>query len=228
MIKMGKLPAHSSNYTKGRKSPIKYIVIHYTANDGDSARGNCNYFAGAGRNASAHYFVDSVEVWQSVEDKDTAWHCGGIKYYHSKCRNDNSIGVELCSHRDSRGSYYFDDAAVANAAELVKSLMKKYDIPASNVIRHYDVTHKICPAPFVYNITAWNNFKRKLQDVYNDPAQTRSEGSFMNEGKKITTYDEAMKVLVGKGVVTTREYWDNAVKCVNYLEQLMINIANRL
>ena len=210
---MNKLIAHSSNYTKGRSDAIKYIVIHYTANDSDTAKGNCIYFSGANREASAHYFVDGNEVWQSVEDNDTAWHCGANKYYHSECRNANSIGVELCSHKDSKGSYYFDDATVSNAVGFVKTLMKKYNIPVSNVLRHYDVTHKVCPAPFVDNVTAWNNFKIKI-------AETKKV--------EIKTYDEAMNVLVENGVVNTREYWDNAVKCVKYLEALIINAARKL
>ena len=40
----------------------------------------------------------------------------------------------------------------ANAIELVKYLMNKYNIPASNVIRHCDVTGKNCPKPFVENV----------------------------------------------------------------------------
>ena len=35
---------------------------------------------------------------------------------------------------------------VAQVLELTKALMKKYGIPASNVIRHFDVTGKLCPA----------------------------------------------------------------------------------
>ena len=57
--------------------------------------------------ASAHYFVDENSVYQSVEDKNIAWHCGAKKYKHSTCRN--SIGVELCSRKDSNGNYYFKD-----------------------------------------------------------------------------------------------------------------------
>ena len=43
-------------------------------------------------------------------------------------------------------------------------LMKKYNIPIENVVRHYDITRKICPAPFVNNITNWQNFKNKLEE----------------------------------------------------------------
>ena len=41
--------------------------------------------------------------------------------------------------------------------------MQKYNIPIENVIRHYDVTHKNCPAPFVENTKAWDNFKNMLK-----------------------------------------------------------------
>ena len=164
-MKINKLIAHSSNFTKGRKQKIQFLVIHYTANNGDLAKSNCNYFKSPNRNASAHYFVDEKEIWQSVEDNNTAWHCGTSgKYYHNKCRNDNAIGIELCSEKDSKGNYYFNNETTNNAIELTKMLMKKYNIPIENVIRHYDVTRKVCPAPFVNNNVAWNNFKNSLKE----------------------------------------------------------------
>ena len=163
-MKINKLIAHSSNFTKGRKQKIQFLVIHYTANNGDLAKSNCNYFKSSNRNASAHYFVDEKEIWQSVEDNNTAWHCGTSgRYYHNKCRNYNAIGIELCSERDSKGNYYFNNETINNAIELTKMLMKKYNIPIENVVRHYDVTRKVCPAPFVSNSIAWNNFKNSLK-----------------------------------------------------------------
>ena len=143
--------AHPSNFTKGRKQKIQYIVVHYTANNGDTAEGNGKYFSGADRNTSAHYFVDEIKIVRSVFDKDTAWHCGAKIYRHKKCRNENSIGVEMCSKKDSNGQYYINQKTQNNAAELVKWLMKKYDIPIENVLRHYDVTGKLCPEPFAKN-----------------------------------------------------------------------------
>ena len=163
-MEINKLIAHSSNFTKGRKQKIQFIVVHYTANNGDLAKSNCSYFKSPNRNASAHYFVDEKEIWQSVEDNNTAWHCGTSgRYYHNKCRNDNAIGIELCSEKDSKGNYYFNKETINNAIELTKMLMRKYNIPINNVIRHYDVTRKVCPAPFVNNNVAWNNFKDSLK-----------------------------------------------------------------
>lgn len=160
--------SNSANYKSGRTSNIKYIVIHYTANDGDTAKNNADYFNRAGIESSAHYFVDENEVWQSVKDIDTAYHCGTTgTYKHPYCRNTNSIGVELCSRKDINGNYYFKDATVKNAAELTKELMVKYSIPATNVIRHYDVTGKVCPAPMVNDVSLWNKFK----DMISTPAK---------------------------------------------------------
>ncbi len=156
--------AHQSNYTKGRKQSVEYIVVHYTANNGDTAQGNGNYFAQANRNASAHYFVDENTIVQSVLDNDTAWHCGAKSYRHEKCRNDNSIGVEMCSEKDSNGQYYINEQTQNTAIVLVKTLMEKYNIPLENVLRHYDVTGKMCPEPFVRNQVQWLDFKQKLTE----------------------------------------------------------------
>lgn len=155
--------AHTTNFKKGRTSPIQCLVIHYTANNGDTAKNNVDYFANRSNlSASAHYFVDEVSEWQSVRDTDTAYHCGANTYKHKYCRNSNSIGIELCSRKDSKGSYYFKEETVKRAAELTKALMKKYNIPIENVVRHYDVTGKNCPAPMVANEKLWKEFLSML------------------------------------------------------------------
>lgn len=161
------------NFKKGDASRIRYIVIHYTGSLG-TAQENCQYFAGGDRNASAHYFVGyEGEIWQSVEDENIAWHCGAKKYRHSECRNANSIGIELCPRKENTGSFsaedkdwYFEDATVEAAEELTKYLMEKYQVPKENVLRHYDVTGKVCPAPYVYNVTqhTWEEFTGALSE----------------------------------------------------------------
>ena len=157
--------AHKSNYCTGRTSDIKYIVIHYTANNGDTAKNNIDYYARKENlKASAHFYVDENEVWQSVKEGDTAYHCGANKYVHPYCRNSNSIGIELCSRKDADGKYYFKDETIQNAVKLTKELMAKYNIFVGNVIRHYDVTGKICPAPMVNDEILWNTFKAMLTE----------------------------------------------------------------
>ena len=164
-MEIKELLAHVSNYSKGRHTAIKYLVLHYTANNGDTALSNCKYFSGANRNASSHYLVDEKGVYRSVRDMNVAWHCGSTNgYKHKYCRNTNSIGIEMCSRKDKNGKFYIKEETIVNAIELTKQLMKKYNIPIENVLRHYDVTGKICPRPFVENLEDWKQFKDRLEE----------------------------------------------------------------
>lgn len=168
--------AHRKNYgDKRKKKDIKYIVIHYTANDGDHDEGNAHYFKHNIVKASAHYFVDDDSITQSVPDNYIAWAVGGKKYnntsitgggkFYGKCTNSNSISIELCDTiRD--GKIEFTAATVKQAVELTKNLMDLYGISKKNVIRHFDVTGKVCPKPFVEHKEEWENFKKKISNPY--------------------------------------------------------------
>ena len=105
------------NYQKGRAQPVSYLVYHYVGGTG-GAEANARYFHNtAGTEASAHYFVDhapSAEIWQSVPEGNTAWHCGAKTYRHPACRNANSIGIEMCCHQRPDGTWYIDEGAWAN------------------------------------------------------------------------------------------------------------------
>jgi N-acetylmuramoyl-L-alanine amidase len=157
------------NYNTGTADRIKYIVIHYVGALG-GAEANCKYYASQYIGASAHYYVDfDGAIWQSVEDQNIAWHCGAKSYVHAECRNSNSLGIELCvrnkgSQSDTSRDWCFEDATVRVAIELTKELMEKYNVPADRVIRHHDVTGKICPNPYVWNHTkhTWDAFKTAL------------------------------------------------------------------
>jgi N-acetylmuramoyl-L-alanine amidase CwlA len=193
--------ANASNFKTGRTDSIKYIVIHYTANNGDTAKNNADYYASNKVEASAHYFVDEYDtVYQSVKDSDTAWAVGASKYVHPYCRNANSISIELCS-RNPNGKvsannqgWYFKPETIINAVNLTKELMVKYGIPTENVIRHYDVTGKICPAPFVNNIIEWENFKKMLMaNKY--------------------SYDDTVNNMILDGITTVdnMQYWEKVL-----------------
>ena len=157
--------AHAGNYAAGRSGPVEYIVIHYTSNQGDTAKNNADYFAREKVGASAHYFCDENEIWQSVKDTDTAWHCGAKTYRHPECRNANSIGVEICMN-DKKGNVR--QGSIATAAELVRYLMQRYGVPVDRVIRHYDVTGKYCPGPMVDDPALWTAFQQSLTQTEDD------------------------------------------------------------
>lgn len=181
------------NYRKGRDFPINWICLHFTANNGDTAQNNADYFAReGGLNASAHYFVDTERIVQSVKDSDTAWHCGkerGGSYYND-CRNANSIGIEMCSIIRN-GVYVIPEATMKNAAKLTRELMAKYHVPVSRVCRHYDVTHKDCPEPWVRNPQLWQKFKTMLTEEVEDMTEQQTRNIVKQE---ISKAESAKKV----------------------------------
>ena len=155
-----------TNHTRMSKRDVEYIVMHYTGNSKDLAKNNANYFAGANREASAHFFVDDTSMYQSVKLKDIAWHCGTKKtYYHNNCRNSNSLSIEMCC---TAGNYKISDATQQNAAYLCAHLCQLIGVSAEQVdtyvLRHYDVTHKKCPAQMVDN-NEWTAFKTMVKNI---------------------------------------------------------------
>ena len=177
MVKISSYPASKANYGGTRAlSTIKYIVIHYTANDGDTAISNAKYFANGSRGASAHYFVDSKNIVQSVKDDYVAWAVGGNKYddttktcggkFYGKCNNNNSLSIEICDDIKNN-AIYPTDSTINNIIELVRTLMKKYNISINNVIRHFDVTGKKCPMYWCGDSqknAKWQDFKSRLEE----------------------------------------------------------------
>ena len=147
------IKAKSISYGSSRKAnSIKYIVIHYTANKSDKAVNNAKYYRDTNtKKVGAHYFVDETSIYQSIDDLKCAYAVGGSRYSNYKTTNgaklyktvtnSNSISIEMCSTNGN-----ISDATIYNTAIFVRTLMKKYNITASNVVRHFDVTGKYCPS----------------------------------------------------------------------------------
>ena len=179
--------ANSGNYGGSRNaSQIRYLVYHYTGNDGDRAANNAKYFQNNIVKASAHYFVDDTTVWRSVPDLKVAWSVGGSKYANAHktgggtmygvITNTNSLSIEMCD-TIRNGVYQASEATLANAAALGRALMEKYDIPIENVYRHFDVTGKHCPS-YLVNAQKWAEFKKRLEVkiMDNTPSPAHKEG----------------------------------------------------
>lgn len=176
----------NNDFTK-KKHSVDYIVVHYTA--GVSSEEAKDSVAGWNRDpnqASANYVVDQKKIVHTVPDDEAVytWHCGTSgKYYHPTCRNSNSVGIEMQSdyngkfpgyknlkYPDDWDKWYLRDEVVENTAKLVAYLMKKYHLTDvdSQVLRHYDVTHKECPYPMVgKNEAKWVEFKQKVKNYLN-------------------------------------------------------------
>ena len=186
-----------------RNDPIMYIVIHYTGAEG-TAKNNIDYFNGGNRNASADFFVSqNGEIWQYNPDlkRYYSWHCGGGRQsnkggtFYGRCKNANSIGIELCTHKGADG-WIFYDATIEAARILVRYLMEEYGVKQANVIRHFDVNGKYCPNVYGWlsPSTKWDKFKASLSEstTYDDRPQMYRVRKSWNE---VDTQKGAFSVL---------------------------------
>ena len=136
---------------------ITGIVIHYTANPGSTAQQNRNYFNGLKdsheTSVSSHFVVGlEGEIIQCVPTWEIA--------YASNERNHDTVSIECC-HPDETGK--FNDETYKSVVQLTAFLCEKYGLTQENVIRHYDVTGKICPKYFVEHEDAWQTFKEDVE-----------------------------------------------------------------
>lgn len=161
------IKSNPANYNNCSSREVSYIVIHYTGNPKDSAKSNAIYFKNGSRSASATFFCDEENICQSVELRDSAWHCGCSKGYKTACRNVNSIGIEMCTS----GNYIVSEKTQINSAYLCAKLCNIIGISTSTVdkyvLRHYDVvlTNKLCPAQFVNDSEQWIRFKTWVKNI---------------------------------------------------------------
>lgn len=207
------------NTTVKKNRDIKYIVIHYTAgvtSRAGTAANTAEYYRTTDREVSADFTVDdtSAVCYNGDIPNRYTWHCGGSKYatkggsYYGKCTNENSIGIEICC-TNSTGkmqnandkSYSFTPAVINNAVELVKKLMVEYNIPAENVIRHYDVTGKPCPGIIGWNLESgseaeWKKFKARIFEALATLTTSQAEKNVLYkiqvDAFSVEEYAEAM------------------------------------
>jgi N-acetylmuramoyl-L-alanine amidase CwlA len=201
-----------SNMSRNGKSDTPYIVIHGTGSTA-SAKNNATYYSRKdARDASAHFFVDDVDIYQSVEIEDAAWHCGGgiqgsskgAHKYYGICKNSNSIGIEMCLSKDKKGNMYFSEKTLANVDSLVEYIISKYGDKV--IIRHFDVTGKLCPWAtkplYGENNEIWDSLKKRLKSVDDTPSkpatQTPNAIKEVNYKVKITT--STLNIRNGAGV----------------------------
>ena len=135
---------------------VNGVVIHYVGNPGTTAAQNHSYFANLAQTgetyASSHFLVGlDGEVLQNIPLNEIA--------YCSNQRNDDTISIECC-HPDDSG--VFTPETYDALVRLTRWLMEEYRLDSSQVLRHYDVTGKICPRAFVEDPAAWAQF---LADV---------------------------------------------------------------
>lgn len=155
--------------TKSPNRTIKYLAIHYTeGSSSGKGRARAIKHVFEERKASADFAVDDFEMVQfnpdlknyycwAVGDKKTTSE-GGASVKDGK--NSNTISIEVCSTlkkgtslaKANHTGWSYTDAALNNAVKLAKILMKKFNIPVEHVLRHYDISGKVCPG-----LVNWTN-----------------------------------------------------------------------
>ena len=172
---------------------IQWIVVHYL---GVPNADNPDLYGGG---YGGHFNIErNGKIYNAADPKKSVvWHCGGSlqgsgghKYYKI-CTNYNSIGIECgvgytdTSAKDGDGDsnkWYFTEETQESLVWLVSKLMDDYGIDIDHVIRHYDVTGKICPNPYVKNnhtrtSWTWDEFKANLKQYRKDGTITVPDGN---------------------------------------------------
>lgn len=147
-------PAHWSNYTKGRTSPIRKFTIHHSAGWEDTLR---YLWQNADRNASSTFWVGRTPgaIEQYVDTDDTQWTNGNF------ISNSESITVE--TRGDWRG--YYDQITLDNLTDLMYRCLKIF--PNLVLEFHMDVSSSVtlCPAELKnkgYAAACWQKAKNRI------------------------------------------------------------------
>ena len=146
------IPINGSGRCGEPLEDLTAIVIHYVGNPGTTARQNHNYFSQPDTTVSSHFLVGlDGEILQCLplSEKSSA----------TNHRNRDTISIEVC-HPDETG--VFTDESYDALVKLTVWLCDTFDFSADQIIRHYDVTGKICPKQFVEDESAWLQF---LSDI---------------------------------------------------------------
>lgn len=138
---------------------VKGIVVHYTANPGSTAKQNRDYFENLKdthkTKASSHFVIGiKGEIVQCIPTWEYA--------YASNERNSDTISIECC-HLDASGK--FTKETYRSLVQLSAWLCEKYRLDENDIIRHYDITGKICPKYYVDHEDKWMKFKEDVHDA---------------------------------------------------------------
>lgn len=142
-----KVPAHSSNYTKGRSGKkITKITIHHMA--GVLSAKQCGaIFQKKGRNGSSHYGIgNGGEIGLYVDEKNTAW-CDSN--WNSNC---TSVTIETSNNKRG-GDWTVGDKALKSLINLCADIAKRNNlgklVVKKNLTYHSMYANTTCPGNYL-------------------------------------------------------------------------------
>ena len=140
---------------------LNNIVIHYVGNPKTTAQQNRNYYENDGTTVNSHFIVGlDGEIIQCIPlyERSAA----------SNHRNIDTISIEVC-HPDESGE--FTTKTKAALIRLCARLCKTSKLEASDIIRHYDVTGKLCPIYYVENPKEWEKLINDIEFYINNESR---------------------------------------------------------
>jgi N-acetylmuramoyl-L-alanine amidase CwlA len=153
-IKQEIIQVDGASRTGHKTRRIKNIVVHYVGNPGTTAQENRDYFDSAQSTVSSHFVVGiDGEIIQCIPLSEQS--------AASNNRNIDTISIEVC-HPDETGE--FSIPAYNATVKLCVWLCQEFGLNQEDIIRHYDVTGKLCPKYYVAHPDAWIQFKEYVKE----------------------------------------------------------------
>lgn len=201
------------------KNDKKYIVVHYLGVVGQ------NFELWNNGYGATFTIAWNGDVYWTADYTAVTWQCGGSiqgeskdgdgvapHRFYGKCTNYNSVSIENCIKRtdgkyegdDNDDKWYFTEETQESLVWAVSKMMDDLNIPIDRVIRHFDVTGKTCPNPYVRengkngNWT-WNQFKANLAQYRKDGTITIPSGTSTTNVATTPTTITTSKSYLAKG-----------------------------
>lgn len=152
------IPVNEYSRPGDKLDAVNGVVIHYVGNPGTNGWQNHDYYenlAVSGAASVSSNFIIGLDgtVILCVPLDEVA--------YASNNRNNDTISIECC-HPDADGE--FTEATYQSLVRLCAWLRELYDLDMEDIIRHYEVTGKICPKYYVENEDAWRQLRRDIEN----------------------------------------------------------------
>lgn len=188
------VPAHPSNYTKGRLKPIRCITIHHMA--GVLSAKNCGgIFARVGRNGSSHYGIgNDGEIANYVDEGDTAWTNSN---WDSNCE---SVTIEVSNSKMS-GNWPVSNKAFDSLVKLVADIAKRNNlgklVKGENLTWHKMFANTSCPGEYL--LGKMDEIAEKANEIngFAKPDEAQKAPAANNATKK-SNEEIADEVIAGK------------------------------
>lgn len=139
---------------------VNAIVIHYIGNPGTTAQQNRDYFESLKNQSGSNTISVSSNFVIGMDGEIIQCIPVDEKSFASNNRNSDTISIECC-HPGEDGE--FTEETYESLVKLTAWLCEELDLGTKEVIRHYDVTGKMCPKNFSEDEDAWKQFKRDIK-----------------------------------------------------------------